>query len=260
MCFTDSCEVPEEGKSGSLDSPLKTVNINVKLDLTTESSGNSVQEAVLDAVETDIIMNLPVHVTKSKDIIMQSVITQLALRGYNMDNAKIWFYSKLYGDYVDCGLEPSSRYCPVTESEAQDNFLHLRIQVESANPEIASKSLSSALSSFFTGPDPDPELFLMKHKDDEETSIRTKDRTVEEVMLRVAAWRKLFVGCTIPGEKRVKCTLDEAAKIVKMPKKTLDDHLQQIRKAVENKFDFNQNRDKPKGAMRRYAKKNKYGE
>eukprot|EP00826_Nyctotherus_ovalis_P005032 TRINITY_DN11126_c0_g1_i3.p1 TRINITY_DN11126_c0_g1~~TRINITY_DN11126_c0_g1_i3.p1 ORF type:complete len:274 (+),score=33.37 TRINITY_DN11126_c0_g1_i3:174-995(+) len=253
MCFTYNHETQEENKSWPLDNLSKIMNINVKLNLTTEPDGNFSWETVLGTVETDIIMNLPVRLTKSNDIIMQSVITQLSLRGYSMDNAKIWFYSKLYEDYVDCGLESSFRCCPIMESEAQDGFFHLKIQVENTNPKIIGKSLSSTLSSLFV----DPELLLTERKDDEDNLMRVKDRTVEEVMLRVATWRKFYIGRITPEGKRMKCTLEEAAKIVRVPKKTLDDHLQQIRKAAEEDFDFDGNRDKAVGTMRRYVKRRK---
>ena len=46
-------------------------------------------------------------------------------------------------------------------------------------------------------------------------------------------------------KKFVKYSLEEAAKILEMPKSTLDNYFDQIKKARETNFDFNRHKDEP---------------
>ena len=54
--------------------------------------------------------------------------------------------------------------------------------------------------------------------------------------------------------KNNKVTLEEAAKIVGIPKNTLDDYFWQVKLASEYGFDFKNNLDETIGVMRRFVK------
>lgn len=71
-------------------------------------------------------------------------------------------------------------------------------------------------------------------KDDEPNKKkRVNDRSIKEVLKKVAAWRKIHETQGV--------TLEEAAKECGMAKKTLDDYYYQIRQAEIYGFDFEAN-------------------
>ena len=69
---------------------------------------------------------------------------------------------------------------------------------------------------------------------------REKERSLEFVMEKVSLWRKLYLeGNDGGGEKsKNKMNLTEAAKIVGLPRKTLDDYHGQIKKGETSGFNF----------------------
>ena len=59
---------------------------------------------------------------------------------------------------------------------------------------------------------------------------RTKERTISEVVQKVAIWRKLYNGFYDANASQVITkTLEDGAKQIGISKKTLDDYLSQIR-------------------------------
>jgi len=59
---------------------------------------------------------------------------------------------------------------------------------------------------------------------------RTKERTISEVVQKVALWRKLYNGFYDQNASQVITkTLEDGAKQIGISKKTLDDYLSQIR-------------------------------
>lgn len=78
-------------------------------------------------------------------------------------------------------------------------------------------------------------LFDVKECENEkEKKRRVSSRTIREVLEKVSEWREI-------NQKNPKITLDEAAKIMKIPKKTLDDYYMQIKIASDHHFDFQTN-------------------
>lgn len=68
-------------------------------------------------------------------------------------------------------------------------------------------------------------------KETQEKRKRVKERTIREVLEKVSEWREL-------AHKNPKVNLEEGAKIVGIPKKTLDDYYAHIKLGSEYKFDF----------------------
>ena len=58
---------------------------------------------------------------------------------------------------------------------------------------------------------------------------RTKERRIGEIICKVSEWRKLYMGKRDKDGNIKKYSLEEAADIVGISKKTLDDYLLQIR-------------------------------
>lgn len=65
----------------------------------------------------------------------------------------------------------------------------------------------------------------------------------------MSEWREI-------SQKNPKITLDDAAKMVGVPKKTLDDYYMQIKAASEHHFDFPKNLGAKIGVLRRFVREN----
>ena len=70
----------------------------------------------------------------------------------------------------------------------------------------------------------------------------------------VQKWRKLYNGIETEDGTVIKKSLDEAARIVGISKKSLDDYFMQLKKAKDYGFDFYQNRDAKIGVLRNFVK------
>lgn len=88
-------------------------------------------------------------------------------------------------------------------------------------------------------------------------SSKVRERTIREVVSAVAEWRQLYVGkLTTDGEIH-RHTLDEAAEIMGIPKKTLDDYFIQIQVGRLNNFDFVKHSDANIGSLRSFVQLHK---
>lgn len=83
---------------------------------------------------------------------------------------------------------------------------------------------------------------------------RVKERDISEVVYKVAEWRKLYAGIIDSKGAIRKYTLEEAADIVGIAKKTLDDYLLQIRIGRIYGFDFNKYCHEKIGVLRAFVK------
>lgn len=72
---------------------------------------------------------------------------------------------------------------------------------------------------------------------------RIKERKLNQVIEKVAEWRRLYTGYVDSEGKNIKLNLEKAARVVGLSKKTLDDYLLQLRAAKKYNFDFNKNKD-----------------
>ena len=68
---------------------------------------------------------------------------------------------------------------------------------------------------------------------------------VQQAFKNVCLNKMLSDGYFNEQKKFVKYSLEEAAKILEMPKSTLDNYFDQIKKARETNFDFNRHKDEP---------------
>lgn len=81
-----------------------------------------------------------------------------------------------------------------------------------------------------------------------------KERTISEVVEKVALWRRLYTGFYDQDKTFIQMPLNDAARKVNITKKTLDDYLLQIRCGKRYGFDFNANRNEKIGKLRSYVK------
>ncbi|CAD8077637.1 unnamed protein product [Paramecium sonneborni] len=86
---------------------------------------------------------------------------------------------------------------------------------------------------------------------------RVKERSVDDALYRVNEWRRLYEqGITQENKKKQRITLEEAAKLVQIPKKTLEDYVQ-IFKKVRLISQIEEFSNKRMGFLRAFIRKNK---
>ena len=92
-------------------------------------------------------------------------------------------------------------------------------------------------------------------------SRRTKERKIGEVILAVKRWRELYTtGELNAAGMHTQLSLEDAAKQVKISKKSLDDYFLQLKNGQKNGFNFNEHKNDKIGILRAYNKKNKKAE
>ena len=72
----------------------------------------------------------------------------------------------------------------------------------------------------------------------------------------VSQWRLLYSGFQLNGTS-IKMSLDEAAKIVKISKKSLDDYLMILKQAKRFNFNFEKHANDKIGVIRAFVQKKK---
>ena len=82
-------------------------------------------------------------------------------------------------------------------------------------------------------------------------SIKRK-RTIGYIIEKVYSWRKLYNGFKNENNKFIKYSLEKAAKIVGLSKKSLDDYLSQLRLGRKYGFNFDENKEENVGVLRDY--------
>lgn len=95
---------------------------------------------------------------------------------------------------------------------------------------------------------------LITHK---KLSKHMKERTIREVVAIVYEWRRFYVGRMMADGKVEKYSVEEAARIIGVPKKTLDDYFFQIQIGRQNGFDFNKHSEANIGFLRSFVQLHK---
>jgi hypothetical protein len=88
-----------------------------------------------------------------------------------------------------------------------------------------------------------------------ENSKRAKERKINEIILKVYEWKKIYYDCINKNGEKIKLTLQEAAALVNLSKKSLDEYLNQIKFGKKYNFDFNKHKNSKVGILRGYVKK-----
>lgn len=86
---------------------------------------------------------------------------------------------------------------------------------------------------------------------------RTKERRIGHIIDKVIEWRKYYSGTVNERNQPMKYSLEEAAKVVGISKKSLDDYLFQIRFGHRYGFNFNEHYNDKVGVLRDFVRQNK---
>ena len=98
---------------------------------------------------------------------------------------------------------------------------------------------------------------IIKNKVPSNNGKPVKDRKISEIIRKVTKWRKLYTGTAMPDGRVVKYSSKEAANMIGIAKKTLDDYLLQMRIGMKYGFDFNYHNDDKIGVLRAFVKEKK---
>ena len=138
--------------------------------------------------------------------------------GYPLEGCFAYYYSNELDVNIYCGYDPLPKRCFIAKADYErDPVLKLRFKL----------GLRSQ--------------YCDNTKDSQKTKEqkRTKERKIGFIIEKVSLWRKLYNGLPDSTGKPVRYSLEEAASIVGVSKKSLDDYLSQLRKGRKYGFDFN---------------------
>ena len=193
-------------------------------------------------LEEEIIPNMEIPITSDKKIFMKDIISKMKYLGYSTTGALFSVYIKTAYDYVYLGSDPINPNIFLDEDLV--DFENLKIKMVSYIEEKFIKKTEK-------------QLFYQKEKNKNQKEKRPKERKIEFIVEKVNAWRRLYNGFYDENGEYTRYSLDQAAKMVGISKKSLDDYLLQLRLGRKYGFNFNQNKTKKVGILRAFVKKHR---
>ena len=193
-------------------------------------------------LEEEIIPNLEIQITSDKKIFMKDIISKLKYLGYPTTGALFSVYIKSALEYVYLGSDPIDPNIFLDENLV--DFDNLKIKMVSYLEDKLIKKTEK-------------QLFDKKENNKNQKDKRTKERKIEFIVEKVNAWRRLYNGFYNENGEYTRYSLDQAAKMVGISKKSLDDYLLQLRLGRKYGFNFNQNKTKKVGILRAFVKKHR---
>lgn len=194
----------------------------------------------LDEKELILHMEIP---TWNELINVESLIEKLKSMNYVEERSTIAYYIPSKNYYIHIGKEGSleDKFIPMTEIENKRIIIRVR---KSNFPITITKTEKEK--------EKNNDIPLLK-----KNFHRTKERTISDIIERVKEWKRLSVGVKNKFGKIEKYSLEEAASLVNISKKSLDDYLLQLRFGYKYKFNFNENKNKKVGVLRKFVKDKK---
>eukprot|EP01017_Pseudomicrothorax_dubius_P028009 TRINITY_DN3294_c0_g1_i3.p1 TRINITY_DN3294_c0_g1~~TRINITY_DN3294_c0_g1_i3.p1 ORF type:complete len:235 (+),score=46.43 TRINITY_DN3294_c0_g1_i3:129-833(+) len=202
----DKIEDMEEEKEG-----VETERINVVLHYAFPGKSET---------ESELFKDVPVRYNDKNEIILHSIVDNLKSRGaaFIYENY-ISYYNEDLKLWVNCGCDPISKGIAIIKEDV--------IAEGKVNQHIKIKCTVSNKTSVPAGQDA-PSRKYSRHREESKNKAvkRTKERKISEIVEKVYEWRRLHQG---DGSGKPGISLDEAATLVGISKKSLDDYLSQIR-------------------------------
>ena len=193
-------------------------------------------------LEEEIIPNLEINMTLDKKIFMKDIISKLKYLGYPTTGALFSVYIKSAEEYVYLGSDPIDPNLFLDESLV--DFENLKIKLVSYLEDKLIKKTEK-------------QLFDKKDNNKNQKDKRIKERKIEFIVEKVNAWRRLYNGFYNEKGEYTRYSLEQAAKMVGISKKSLDDYLLQLRLGRKYGFNFNQNKTKKVGILRSFVKRHR---
>lgn len=211
---------------------------------------------------------------------LADLCSSLRLLGYPITGSMINLYMKEAEDFVFFGADPIDTNVYVDSDQVDFNCLRVKI-INYFDEKLLKKAKEvkregSSIKDGGTIDDNDGEGDNDEDFDDEpnieinnsntpkdpikKKEKRTKERKIGFIIEKVNAWRKLYNGFYNENGEHTRYSLDQAAKIINISKKSLDDYLLQLRLGRKYGFDFNKNRNSRVGVLRVFVKNHRNNE
>ena len=203
---------------------------------------NNSSQSTSSFIEEEIIPNLEINTTTDKKIFMKDIISKLKYLGYPTTGGLFSVYIKSAEEYVYMGSDPIDPNLFLDENLV--DFDNIRIKLVSYLEDKLIKKTEK-------------QLFDKKDNSKTTKDKRTKERKIEFIVEKVNAWRRLYNGFYNENGEYTRYSLDQAAKMVGISKKSLDDYLLQLRLGRKYGFNFNQNKTKKVGILRAFVKRHR---
>lgn len=230
-CICNNIIIPQTPTQPQPEPTSNTTNTNTN---ESEPKENSI------FLETEIIPSLSVPSLSDGRILLNDIASQLKNLGYPVTGALISIYINKVEDYVFIGAEPLDQNYYLDPKDVDMSCIKLKIVSY-----IEDKLVKKTEKQLFDRKD----TFNKKSKDK-----RTKERRIGFIVEKVNAWRKLYNGFYNENGEHTRYSLDQAAKMIDISKKSLDDYLLQLRLGRKYGFDFNLNKNNKVGVLRSFVK------
>jgi len=206
--------------------------------------------------ETEIIPNIKVELTEDRKIKFSEIILKLKQCGFPLTGAMLSIYIPDMEDYILIGSDPVDSGIMLDENVFKSKFLKIRA-ICFIEEKYVAQNLVKINDKLIQSLGLEKKLSKQQSNLDKKNSKRTKERKIGYIIEKVNTWRKLYNGFQDENGKFTKYSLDEAAKIIGISKKSLDDYLLQLRLGRRFGFDFNSNKNTKVGILRSFVKKYK---
>ena len=229
-------------KEDILEDNNNNILLNNSNNLNNNNNNNNNINSTSSFLEEEIIPNIDIPITSDKKIFMKDIISKLKYLGYPTTGALFSVFIKTAFEYVYFGSDPIDPNISLDETLV--DFDHLKIKMVSYLEDKLIKKTEK-------------QLFDKKETNKTQKDKRTKERKIEFIVEKVNAWRRLYNGFYNENGEYTRYSLDQAAKMVGISKKSLDDYLLQLRLGRKYGFNFNQNKTKKVGVLRAFVKKHR---
>ena len=223
------------------DDDISNEKIEVNCMCNIESISNNINDKVY--TEQELVPELELEVSHNNTIQVNELVFSLKKAGFPLTGSIIYLFHREAGDYILCGSDPIDESISFDSELFSGNIIKIKVyafvdQLDLVVPK-SDKTTKNGIG------------------EKREKPKRTKERKIGYIVEKVNTWRKLYNGYYDEGKEFKKFSLDEAARMVKISKKSLDDYLLQLRLGRKYGFDFNKFRGSRVGVLRSFVKENR---
>lgn len=208
-----------------------------------EDTGNKSEsngKAAETFYEKEVIPHVLLTRTADDKVKLKELIMVLKKCGYPLTTAHIYPFDKVSGDYVRYNLEFNS------EIDVKGSSI-IKLKCECYLDDNFAKTVGSK-------PVRQNSQIERAIVQDSNLKKRTKERKISFIIEKVNLWRKLYTGFPDENGKLQKYSLESAAEVIGISKKSLDDYLLQLRYGRKYCYNFNENKDCNVGHLRKFVR------
>ena len=223
------------------------------------------EKELISSVKIRIIKNENDKNNNSFKIRLHDLCNSLKILGYPMGGSMINIYLNEASDYVFYGPEPIDHNICINSSElGKGNLIKIKI-INYLDKKMLNVNTKTDEIKELDENDEESELNESNKGNGSENTVqnffeseaRRRERRIGYIIEKVHAWRKLYNGFYNENGEHTRYSLDTAAELLGISKKSLDDYLLQIRLGRKFGFDFNKYRNERVGNLREFVKKHR---